>query len=112
MAHMKLDMSYLTEWGEMWQKEDLNFRSIRCKSIAPQVDRWARENAHQMPYFIKVIPIGSSSNPIPSYSRHPRYRKPRLYRPYMVIDSTTVRPGKRYFVLTTVGMGMYSIYSS
>lgn len=102
MAHMKLDMSYLTEWGEMWQKEDLSFQSIRCKSVAPQVDRWARENADQMPYFIKVITMGSSSNPIPSYSHHPRYRKPRLYRPSMVIGIATVLPGKRYFVLSTV----------
>jgi hypothetical protein len=102
MAQMKLDMSYLTEWGEMWQKEDPSFRSSRCKSVAPEVDRWARENAHQMPYFIKVINTGSSSNPTPSYSRHPRYRKPRLLRPSMVIDSTTLLPGKRYFVLNTV----------
>ena len=97
MAHMKLDMSYLTEWAEMWQKEDLSsFRSSRCKrSVAPEVDRWARENAHQMPYFVKVITTGSSSNPIRSYSRHPRYRKPRLYRPSMVTESTTLLPGKR-----------------
>lgn len=98
MVHMKSDMSYLTEWGEMWQKEDLSFQSSRRKSIAPKVDRWARENAHQKPYFIKVITTGSSSNPTPSYSRHPRCRKPRLYRPSMVTDST-VLPGNRYLYL-------------
>lgn len=110
LRNMKSDMSYLSEWGKMWQKRDLRFRSRRRKSsAAPAVDRWARENAHQMPYFIKVIPAGSSSNPPPSHSRQPRYRKPRLYRPSMVIIDSIVLPGKRYLIaLTTVCMGMFS----